>query len=366
MSLATNHRIPCSVRIQNVSKFFGSFQVLSSVRVDIQGGEFFTLLGPSGCGKTTLLRVVAGFLFPEKGSVFFNERDVTFQPPWRRNVGFVFQNYALWPHMNVYENIAYGLKIRRQSKEVIDKKVRWALELVGLPGVEKRFPGELSGGMQQRVALARALVVDPDILLLDEPLSNLDAKLRITLRDQLREIQKQLHITTIYVTHDQEEALEISDRIAVMNAGVIQQIGKPEDIYNHPANLFVANFVGKSNLIDGYCTPDGYFESSAIEGLRLPLESNKTMAATKAVLIVRPERIRFASSDEPVHFQGVITKKYFLGNITRYLITNEQASILIETNNERLDIGETVKLTFSSFHIIPKEETDELNHAIPQ
>jgi iron(III) transport system ATP-binding protein len=348
---------PCNVRLEKISKFFGALQALKEVCLHIMAGEFFTLLGPSGCGKTTLLRIVAGFLTPEGGRVFFNDDDVTGLPPWRRNVGFVFQNYALWPNMNVYENIAYGLKIRKKEKDYIDKKVKWALELVNLPGIERKYPGELSGGMQQRVALARAIVIDPAILLLDEPLSNLDAKLRISLRDQLKDIQKELSITTIYVTHDQEEALEISDRIGVMNLGVIQQVGTPDEVYNRPRNMFVADFIGKANFINGYLSPMGSFESPITRPIKVKAHpSVEKFSGQNVVLMVRPEKTHFVQNDEEWHFEGTISKIYFLGNIKRYLVTNGSTKITIETF-ETVDksLGDRVRVKFDDPVILPEE-----------
>ena len=229
-------RATVAVRIEGIVKEFGRLRALDGVDLEIGKGEFFTLLGPSGCGKTTLLRCIAGFERPTGGRILFNGEDMTSVPPWEKSLGFVFQNYALWPHKSVFKNVAYGLELRKLGVEAIRDKVAWALELVGLPGIGDKLPEQLSGGQQQRVAIARALVVDPQVLLLDEPLSNLDTKLRVSLRAQIREIQRSLGITAVYVTHDQEEALEISDRIAVMNRGSVLQVGGPEDIYERPAD----------------------------------------------------------------------------------------------------------------------------------
>nr|AAG45398.1 putative sugar-binding transport ATP-binding protein [Thermococcus litoralis] len=218
--------------------------------LEAKPGEFLTLLGPSGCGKTTTLRIIAGFEKPDKGKIYFNDTVMNDVPPYERNIGIVFQDYALFPHMTVYDNISFGLKLRKLSKEEIKRRVSWALELVGLKGFEDRYPEQLSGGQQQRVALARALVIEPQLLLLDEPLSNLDAKIRERLRGEIKRIQKELGITTIYVTHDQEEAMAISDRIAVMSVGKIEQIGNPLDLYYNPKNEFVARFLGLSNILE--------------------------------------------------------------------------------------------------------------------
>ena len=240
-----------SVKVVNVSKRFGKFYALKNVNLEVRSGEFFAILGPSGSGKTTLLRVIAGFEFPDEGKVYFGDEDVTFKGPEERGAAMVFQNWALWPHMTVYENVAFGLKVRKLPKEEIDKKVKWALELLGLEGLENRYPHQLSGGQQQRVALARALVVEPKVLLLDEPLSNLDARLRLKLRGELKKIQRKLGITAIYVTHDQEEALAMADRLALINKGEVVEIGTPERIYRDPQHPFTAIFIGKTSTAKG-------------------------------------------------------------------------------------------------------------------
>lgn len=241
--------------LESISKYYGNVVAVDDVNLMVEKGEFFTLLGPSGCGKTTTLRIIAGFEVPDKGKIYFDNDDVTFLKPYKRYTAMVFQNYALWPHMTVFENVAYGLKIRKKelnlTDEDIKKRVDWALELVKLKGFENRYPLQLSGGQQQRVALARALVVQPRVLLLDEPLSNLDAKLRVEMREELRKLQKSLGITTVYVTHDQLEAMSMSDRIAVMNRGRIIQVGTPKDLYFSPKTLFVADFLGRSSIYRG-------------------------------------------------------------------------------------------------------------------
>jgi iron(III) transport system ATP-binding protein len=239
------------IRLENVTKHFASVVATNNVSLKISDGELFTLLGPSGCGKTTILRLIAGFYKPDEGKVLFDERDVTGIVPSKRNIGMVFQNYALWPHMKVYKNLSYALKMRKLPDTEVKSRVQQSLSLVQLEGLEDRYPGQLSGGQQQRVALGRALVLNPEVLLLDEPLSNLDAKIRTSVRAEIRAIQKKLKITTIYVTHDQEEALTISDRIAVFNKGEIAQVGTPYEIYHFPQTGFVADFVGLNNLIPG-------------------------------------------------------------------------------------------------------------------
>lgn len=244
-----------SVTITGVTKSFGDVQVLQEFSQKFEDGEFITLLGPSGCGKTTMLRLIAGFEKPTSGEIYIGDRPVSgkdnFVSPEKREIGMVFQSYAVWPHMNVYDNIAYPLKIKKTSKKEIEERVNQALKTVHLEQYKDRFPSELSGGQQQRVALGRALVAHPEILLLDEPLSNLDAKLREEMRYEIKEITKKLKITVIYVTHDQIEAMTMSDRIVLINKGEVQQVGTPQEIYSRPENVFVANFVGKVDFIKG-------------------------------------------------------------------------------------------------------------------
>lgn len=245
------------IRLKNISHSYDKEVVLDQVDITIHQGEFFTLLGPSGCGKTTLLRILAGFLQPTKGCVLVGDKDITEIGPEKRNMGTVFQNYALFPNMTVRENIAYGLKVRKVSKKEIGEKCDYYMELAGLMAYADRKIHELSGGQQQRVAIARALVIEPEMLLLDEPMSNLDVALRVKMREEIRAIQKKIGITTLFITHDQQEALAVSDRIAVMRNGKVLQIGTPREIYNHPNQEFVANFVGKSNKIgDDFIRPE--------------------------------------------------------------------------------------------------------------
>ncbi len=239
------------VRLDNLDVSYGAIQVLYGMSLEVKPGELFFVLGPSGCGKSTLLRAIAGLAPVAAGHVFLGENEITSMPPYMRNTGMVFQNYALFPHLNVARNVGYGLKLRDIPKDQAVNKVRTVLTTVGLPGYEERMPGELSGGEQQRVALARALVIEPQVLLLDEPLSNLDARLRLRMRYELLEIQKRLGITTVYVTHDQREALSLADKIAVINNGRIEQIGTPREVYFRPINRFVAGFVGEINIVPG-------------------------------------------------------------------------------------------------------------------
>ncbi|MDI3475436.1 MAG: thiamine transport system ATP-binding protein [Thermococcaceae archaeon] len=238
-----------TIELSGIKKAWEDFKLeINDLRV--KDGEFLTLLGPSGCGKTTTLRIIAGFEKPDSGEILFDGKSVNELPPYERGIGIVFQDYALFPHMSVFKNVAFGLEMRRLPKAEIERRVKWALELVGLKGFENRYPEQLSGGQQQRVALARALVVEPQVLLLDEPLSNLDAKIRERLRGEIRRIQRELGITTIYVTHDQEEAMAISDRIAVMNVGKLEQVGSPLELYYRPKTEFVARFLGLSNILE--------------------------------------------------------------------------------------------------------------------
>ena len=237
------------VELRGVTKEWEGFR-LGISELEVKDGEFLTLLGPSGCGKTTTLRMIAGFERPDGGEILFDGRRVNDLPPYERNIGIVFQDYALFPHMTVFKNVAFGLEMKKLPKSEIERKVKWALEITGLVGLEKRYPEQLSGGQQQRVALARALVVEPEVLLLDEPLSNLDAKIRERLRGEIKRIQRELGITTVYVTHDQEEAMAVSDRIAVMNFGRVEQVGKPLELYYRPRTEFVARFLGISNILE--------------------------------------------------------------------------------------------------------------------
>ncbi len=289
-----------TLQIRDLCKSFSGknekVAALAGVSLEVREGELFTLLGPSGCGKTTTLRCVAGFERPTSGSISFRGEDFTAVPPFRRNIGMVFQSYALFPHLSIHENVAYGLRVRRVPRGKIDDKVRSILQLVGLQTAGNRKPGELSGGQQQRVALARALVYDPRLLLLDEPLSNLDAKLRVYMRGEIRRIQQQAGVTTLYVTHDQEEALSISDRIAVMHAGKVSQVGTPDEIYQAPSSIRVADFIGQANFLPCRVSHDGPSVT-----LRFPSGDEATardapqlggFGHAEGVLFVRPEHVR--------------------------------------------------------------------------
>jgi iron(III) transport system ATP-binding protein len=314
------------IYLKDVVKRFGALEAVSHVSLEIQDGELFTLLGPSGCGKTTILRLIGGFHRPDEGEVYFGDKEVSAIPTYQRNIGMVFQNYALWPHMTIFENVAYGLKIKKIPKKEIPERVNRVLSTVNLTGLEKRYPGQLSGGQQQRVALARALVLNPDVLLLDEPLSNLDAKIRLQVRAEIRKLQKELAITSIYVTHDQEEALTISDRIAVIERGKIQQIGSPRDLYERPENTFVADFIGINNLIAAEVQEVD--ETSGLMTLRTrfgvirSLADKRLRAGDACKFSVRPE-VASIALPAPVPdginaICGTVSFASYIGNAIRY------------------------------------------------
>ena len=314
-----------SIGIEKIVKRFGALEALKAVSVDIRPGELFFLLGPSGCGKTTLLRCVAGFHRPDSGRVLIGERDVTALPPYKRDTGMVFQSYALWPHMSLAENVAFGLEMRRVPRAEIRRRVREALELVHLADREKARPNQLSGGQQQRVALARALVIKPQCLLLDEPLSNLDAKLRLEMRMEIRRICKQAGLTAVYVTHDQKEALSVADRLAVMRDGVIEQTGAPEAVYRTPANRFVAGFIGEGNFIEGRvegCGPAGVTVATPHGTLRAARAPAGVVAGDGVTLCLRPESVRFErpSADTPNILRGRYLESVYLGEVAQHVI----------------------------------------------
>ena len=315
-----------AIKVENVSKSFqhqvkGQVYAAREVSLDVAPGEFLTLLGPSGCGKTTILRMIAGFGRPDSGRIRIGDVDVTDRAVNQRNIGFVFQNYALFPHLSIFENVAYGLRVRNQADSAVRRAVGEVMEMVGLAGYEPQFPNQLSGGEQQRVALARAIVIRPQVLLFDEPLSNLDARLRVQMRDEIRALQERLSITTVYVTHDQEEAMAVSDRIAVMSKGAIVQEGSAEDLYYRPASEFVARFIGKVNLVPGVVRAvDGGV--ATVETLGRSIATRAPPAAFKtgdAVLVVlRPESMRLEVSEgagtEPAEPPATIRSRVFLGD----------------------------------------------------
>ncbi|HEX2215734.1 MAG TPA: ABC transporter ATP-binding protein [Xanthobacteraceae bacterium] len=317
-----------AVAIQNVSFAYGPSTVLQEVTLDVEDGEFFAFLGPSGSGKTTLLRLIAGFGTPTAGRILIGGRDVTRLAPWSRNVGMVFQSYALWPHMTVARNVAFGLERRRLSRPEITRRVDDALALVGLSAFADRRPAQLSGGQQQRVALARTLVIEPEVLLLDEPLSNLDAKLRTEMRAEIKGLQRKLGLTAVYVTHDQEEANAIADRMAVLDGGNIQQVGAPLDLYDNPANRFVATFLGTANLIEGKVEPGGRFISA--DGVAL---THVDGAAGPACLSIRPQAIGLTAPDAGLPAR--VTSREFLGGIVRYRLRAGANELIVDVPHRR-------------------------------
>ena len=339
------------IEIKNVSKTYGDNTVLKNLSLNIRKNEFLTLLGPSGCGKTTTLKILAGFESGDSGKVLFNGEDISNLPPNKRQLNTVFQKYALFPHMNVYENIAFGLKIKKVSKNEIDKKVSEMLKLVALEGFEKRSIDSLSGGQQQRVAIARALVNEPKVLLLDEPLGALDLKLRKEMQSELKRIQQRLGITFIFVTHDQEEALTMSDTIVVMNKGIIQQMGSPEDIYNEPANAFVADFIGESNIVDGIMLEDLKVEfcNHVFTCVDKGFNSNEVVD-----VVIRPEDIEIISPEKGMITGKVNSVKFKGVHYEIEVIENEHKWIVHNIKNA--EIGAMVGLNISpeSIHIMRK------------
>ncbi|MGL5716852.1 MAG: spermidine/putrescine ABC transporter ATP-binding protein [Paraclostridium sp.] len=339
------------IELRNLSKTYEDNKVLDNLSLDIKRNEFLTLLGPSGCGKTTTLKIIAGFEYADEGNVMFEEKDITDLPPNERQINTVFQKYALFPHMNIYENIAFGLKIKKLPKDEIDRKVKEMLKLVALEGFEKRRVESLSGGQQQRVAIARALVNEPKVLLLDEPLGALDLKLRKEMQTELKKIQKKLGITFIFVTHDQEEALTMSDKIIVMNKGKIQQMGTPQDIYNEPENAFVARFIGESNIFDGVmledykvkfcdrvfnCVDKGFVRNEEIE------------------IVIRPEDLKMVSAQEGM-LKGEVTSVVFKG-VHYEIEVKENERLWILHNTQSAEIGSELGLDIypEDIHIMRK------------
>lgn len=344
------------VVIKSVTKLFGEVKAVDNFNAVIANGEFVSILGPSGCGKTTMLRMIAGFERANFGQIHIGEQVVTcsdrniFVPPEKRNIGMVFQSYAVWPHMSVFDNVAYPLKIKGFSKADIAEKTSRALELVHLGGYAERLPSQLSGGQQQRVALARALVSEPKLLLLDEPLSNLDAKLRESMRFEIKDLQKKLNITVVYVTHDQGEAMAMSDRIIVMNKGVIQQIGSPTDVYQTPANRIIADFIGLVNFVDGEFDGTGV----AVPALGLKLES-PLAGAGKAVVAIRPEHITLSKGEGQVC--GRLVHKFYLGDAVDWRV--EVQGTILRVIDKALDyneytVGEQVGLCIEKYLVFPE------------
>jgi spermidine/putrescine transport system ATP-binding protein len=332
------------VDLQNVTKRFGEVTAVDSVSLSVFRGEFLILLGPSGCGKTTLLRMIAGFERADSGLVVLGGRDVTQLSPHQRDVTTVFQHYALFPHLNVFANVAFGLERRHVARDEIRGRVAAALEMVRLGGLDERQPSELSGGQQQRVALARALVVEPKVLLLDEPLAALDLKLRKQMQIELKSLQRRLGISFVYVTHDQEEALTMSDRIVVMNAGRIEQTGRAEEIYERPATEFVAGFIGVSNIIEGEVNEaSGDLAVISVGAVRVRAQAHNVSAGDRVRMLIRPEKISISSDGEAGLISGKIDSAIYLGESTqwRVIIENGQTLTVLEQNREPFQSAQT-------------------------
>ncbi|MHB0897868.1 MAG: ABC transporter ATP-binding protein [Spirochaetales bacterium] len=381
MSIADFSSKSSNVSLVNLTKKFksldgsGEVVAVNSINLEVKTGELVTILGPSGCGKTTTLRMVAGFEFPTSGSIMIGGRDVAPIPPNKRGISMVFQSYALFPHLNIYENIAYGLRVQKQPAAEIASRMKAILELMQLTTMAKRFPSQVSGGQQQRIALARAIIIEPSVLLFDEPLSNLDAKLREYMRDELRKLQKRLGITSLYVTHDQEEAMAISDRIVIMQDGVMRQVGSPRQIYEHPESKFVANFMGKANFIPvKVLGREGEAAIVDIEGKRLTLRRPGPAAPSGGAgsLVIRPEAVRLSAyrgeggGAEPgaaaPTLVGMIDRITYFGNIARYEISAAGTSILAERYNHQIfephEEGDSVGIDFEmdSVRVLPEEQ----------
>lgn len=352
------------ISLQDVDKNFDDERVVKKLNLSVEEGEFLTMLGPSGCGKTTTLRMIAGFEDPTSGQIFLEGRDVEGKKPNERDVNTVFQNYALFPHMNVFDNIAFGLVEKKVKKDEIRRRVEEMIKLVRLDGLEKRMPSQMSGGQKQRVAIARALVNRPKVLLLDEPLGALDLKLRKQMQVELKHLQKQLGITFIYVTHDQEEALTMSDRIAVMNRGNLEQVGTPEEIYNHPETKFVADFIGESNIIEGY------IEEMSEDSIEVTMESGKARIGETGYrleemvyLCVRPENLKLSTEQvEGFRFRGQVREHIFVGSINKTMVEMPNGQMLkAETpaEDELIPVGTVVNVYWNPGKVVVMRTKEE-------
>ncbi|WP_127589870.1 ABC transporter ATP-binding protein [Paenibacillus lautus] len=360
-----------TITIQDLIKKYGDTTVIPELSLEIKKGEFFTLLGPSGCGKTTLLRMIAGFNSIEGGTIHFNDRVINQVEPGKRNIGMVFQSYAIFPHLTVKGNIAFGLENRKLSKAEINAKVDDILKVVQIEPYKDRMPKNLSGGQQQRVALARAIVIRPDVLLMDEPLSNLDAKLRVDMRNAIKDIQREVGITTVYVTHDQEEAMAVSDRIAVMKSGVIQHLGTPQEIYQRPANVFVATFIGRTNIIKGkltkaagsYTLQFGSGYSEELSNIQVP-NAYAQASALNVQISIRPEE--FILTEDQTGMKATIVHSVFLGQNTHYFVDLESGQRMEITQESKtaqiLEPGQIIYLKVKKDKINVYDATGELNY----
>ncbi|HIR96757.1 MAG TPA: ABC transporter ATP-binding protein [Candidatus Merdisoma faecalis] len=360
------------IRLTDVDKSFDDERVVKKLNLDVEEGEFLTMLGPSGCGKTTTLRMIAGFEVPTSGQIFLEGEDVDDKKPNERNVNTVFQNYALFPHMNVFDNIAFGLVEKKVKKDEIRSRVEEMIKLVQLDGMEKRMPAQMSGGQKQRVAIARALVNRPKVLLLDEPLGALDLKLRKQMQGELKALQRRLGITFIYVTHDQEEALTMSDRIAVMNRGRLEQVGTPEEVYNHPETKFVADFIGESNIIEGY------IENMTDDSIEVTMESGKAIIhetgyrmEEMVYLCIRPENLKISTeAKEGFRFRGQVKEHIFIGSTNKTMIEMPNGQMLksvTPAEDELIPVGTAVNVFWNPGKaVVMRTKEEQIYNVIEQ
>jgi len=342
-----------SVRLENVTKRYGELVAVEGLSLEVKAGELFFFLGPSGCGKTTILRLIAGFLQPDQGEIYFDGRAMTPVPAHRRNAGMVFQNYALWPHLTVEDNVAYGLEVRKTKGQERKRRVKEALEMVRMDEFGQRLPSELSGGQQQRVALARALVVEPDVILLDEPLSNLDAKLRLEMRREIKRVHQETGITTLYVTHDQKEALSMAQRVAVMSMGRVEQVGGPYEIYRHPRNEFVADFLGEANFFPGRIaevSAEGAVLQTPLGNFLCESPPSGLTKGARVLLSIRPEAISIDSdAGGPNRLEASLSEASYLGEVALYIFRAQNLEIKVSALNpgvEMLSTGDKATLSF--------------------